>query len=112
MSTVAQRRVPRRIFEAPVGVLASGNYFVSRSLQVGEGGMHLISEFVLEMNQLVVLSFQVPSGSLISVRAIVRYVKKDVAGLHIGLQFENLDFQYKRELRNFVAAATQASIFA
>ena len=112
MSTVVQRRVPRRTFEAPVGVLARGNYFVSHSLQVGEGGMHLLTEFVLDIDQLVVLNFQIPDGSLISVRATVRYIKKDPGGLHVGLQFDNLDFKYKRELRNFVAAATQSSIFA
>ena len=112
MSDVQARRVPRRTFEQPVGILARGSYFTGKSLQVGEGGMHLATEFILEMDQLIVVSFQVPNGSLISVRGKVRYVKKEQNGLHVGLHFENLDFQYKRELRNFVSAATQASIFA
>lgn len=73
-----------------------------------------MAKHVLKENDLIVVSFQIPDGSLISVRGRVRNLFDDGkdAGLRYGIQFENLEFQYKRELRNFVAAATQESIFA
>ena len=46
-------------------------------------------------------------------RGTVRYVESsDGKGrIPAGIQFDNLDFHSKRELRNFVATATQENIF-
>ena len=110
MTQTTRRRVPRRTFEASVGVLHAGKYFIGKSLQVGEGGMSLISDF-LKPGDRVVITFQIPEGSLVCVRGLIRYLEGADA-MSVGIQFENLEFHFKRELRNFVARATQDSIFA
>jgi hypothetical protein len=104
-----RRRVPRRTFEAPVGVLISGKYHMQQAFQVGEGGMMISGTQVLRVGSQAVISFFLNSGSLIIVRGVVRSVVPAEDGLpqRFGIEFLNLGFQYKREIRNFVAAATR-----
>lgn len=105
-----RRRVPRRSFESTVGVLFKGVYKVERSYQVGEGGMMIsIAEGQLEEGSNLALSFYLPSGQLIMVRGIVRNIVggRDGAAVRYGVEFLNVGFQSKREIRNFVAAATR-----
>lgn len=106
---IGRRRVPRRNFECPIGVLLHGDFNVQRCYQVGEGGM-MISSAVppLEGAQLVI-SFFLTSGSLIMVRGVVRSIipAQGKWPERYGIEFLNLGFQYKREIRNFVAAATR-----
>ncbi len=110
MTQTNRRRVPRRTFKASVGVLHAGRYSIGKSLQVGEGGMSLLANF-LKAGDRVVVTFQIPAGSLVCVRGLIRYTEIGDT-MSVGIQFENLDFHFKRELRNFVARATQDSIFA
>lgn len=106
-----RRRVPRRKFDARAGVLYRGSYSIEQTYQVGEGGMRISSEFALLKDELIVVTFQIPGGSIICIRAVVRYSGPKVEGsATYGVQFENLDFVYKRELRNFVASASQIDI--
>ena len=105
-----RRRVPRRTFEANVGVLLSGVYKVEQAHQVGEGGMMIsCSEEVLNEGRNLAMSFFLPSGELIMVRGIVRAVvpAKGKNGARYGIEFLEVGFQYKRAIRNFVAAATR-----
>ncbi len=103
-----RRRVPRRTFEAPVGVLLGGEYEIERTLQVGEGGMMIASSRPIEVGRNIVLNFYLPNSSLIVVRAIIRSAKPGEGGepSRYGIEFMNLGFQAKREIRNFVASAT------
>lgn len=103
-----RRRVPRRSFDAPVGILLHGKYSLQRSWQVGEGGMMISCEAVLIEGTLMILNFYLPSGAIVMVRGVVRNVvpEKDGFPVRYGLEFINLDFNYKREIRNFVAAVT------
>lgn len=57
---------------------------------------------------LVAISFYLPSGVLVMVRGIVRAVAAadEKAPQRYGIEFQNLGFQHRREIRNFVAAAT------
>jgi hypothetical protein len=105
-----RRRVPRRAFEAPVGVLLQGKYQMENSFQVGEGGMMVSCGVDLEIGTQTVVSFFLAKGSLIIVRGVVRSVVKSPDGVpeRYGIEFLNLGFQFKREIRNFVAAATHA----
>jgi hypothetical protein len=107
-----RRRVPRRSFFAPVGLLLAGRYTVERSFQVGEGGMMISiggQGSLPPVGQQVVLSFFVPNGALVLVRGTVRnQIPADRENpIRFGVEFMNLGFQAKREIRNFVAAATQ-----
>lgn len=103
---VNRRRVPRRIFESPVGLLVEGKYWVERTYQVGEGGMLVSSTKALEVGRQLVVSFFLNHKTVI-VRAVVRN-KIPANGRQpecFGLEFVNLEFQFKREIRNFVASA-------
>ncbi len=107
--TAFRRRVPRRNYECPVGVLLQGKYYLQMSYQVGEGGMMISSPKQLQVGVQVVTSFFLESQLLIIVRGIVRNIipaKGDLPERY-GIEFTHLGFQYKREIRNFVASATR-----
>lgn len=107
-ASLGRRRVPRRAFESPVGVLLHGEFTVERSFQVGEGGMMISCGRKIASGQKLVLSFYLPSDVTIIVRGIVRNVVPVDGTLpeRYGIEFINLDFQFKREIRNFVASAS------
>ncbi len=102
---VNRRRVPRRTMLQPVGILAAGGYVVERSYQVGEGGMMISSQKSLVVGQSLVMGFYIFGRLMILVRGIVRSFVPAKAGYpnRYGVEFQNLGFQYKREIRNFVA---------
>lgn len=105
-----RRRVPRRTFKAPVGVLIGGQYAVERAYQLGEGGMMVdCRRGKLKEGTKLALNFFLPGGQVVMVRGIVRAVIPAKEGLpeRYGLEFMNLGFQFKRAIRNFVAAATR-----
>lgn len=109
-STVTgRRRVPRRNFEAPVGVLHKGKYTIERSYQVGEGGVMISSAQKILVGTQVVTSFYLNTSLIILVRGVVRSVipAKDRFPERYGIEYLNLGFHFRREIRNFVAAATR-----
>lgn len=63
----------------------------------------------LQPGTLMILNFYLPSSAIIMVRGVVRNVvpARDDQPERYGIEFLNLGFQYKREIRNFVAAATK-----
>lgn len=107
---LGRRRVPRRLFDNPVGLLISGEYLIERARQLGEGGMMIESDRPLAIDQMIVVSFFLPGRtSPVVVRSAVRskIPSKEANGLErYGIEFLNLGFAYKREIRNFVAAAS------
>ena len=109
-----RRRVPRRLFEAPIGMLLHGEYSLQRTYQVGEGGMMVSAPQDLAEGDRLVVSFYLPGVPLIIVRGVVRSVipENGEQAERYGIEFENLGFQRKREIRNFVAAARRDSSFA
>jgi hypothetical protein len=104
-----RRRVPRRSFDAVAGVLVRGKYVMERAYQLGEGGMMIGSQTELTVGSQVVVSFFINTNLLIIVRGVVRSVNpaKDRTPARYGLEFLNLGFQFKREIRNFVAAGAR-----
>ncbi len=109
-SGISRRRVPRRLFKAPVGVLIAGKYAIERAYQLGEGGMMVdCKRGKLKEGTGLALNFFLPSGEIVLVRGIIRAVvpAKDGAPERYGIEFVNLGFQFKRAIRNFVAAATR-----
>jgi c-di-GMP-binding flagellar brake protein YcgR len=94
-----------------VGVLCDGTYFVCDSGEVGEGGMSILSEFVLTEGHELVVSFQVPGGDFVFLRALVRSTQKrdgDSRVVH-GLSFSEIQFATKRQIRSFVSARTDSA---
>lgn len=107
---MGRRRVPRREFLAPVGILLRGKYAVERCYQVGEGGMMFsLNNLKMELGRQVALTFFLPTGFVVMVRGTVRSIipADEKYPVRYGVEFLNLGFQSKREIRNFVAAATQ-----
>lgn len=105
---LGRRRVPRRDFESSIGILYAGGYRLERSFQVGEGGMLISSRRPLKEGDRLVISFFM-SNIPIVVQGIVRNVVPAAEGKpeRYGIEFLNLEFSFKREIRNYVASATR-----
>lgn len=106
VGVIRRRRVPRREFTHRVGLLIRGRYYISRAVQIGEGGMMIQSPVELAGNQQIVISFKLPNLDPDVVRGAVRYQQNDHKRPEIkqyGIEFLTLDFKVKREIRNYVA---------
>lgn len=105
-----RRQFPRRDFRRGIGTLQNGDYDLSTGDEIGEGGLSFWSERKFKVGDLVVLNFQVPEGSFVSVRAEIRNMAdSDQPGLwHYGLSFENLKFEKRREIRTYVTARSES----
>lgn len=101
-----RRQYPRRAMKRKIGVLCDGTYFVCDSGEVGEGGMSILSEFVLTEGHELVVSFQVPKGDFVFLRATVRSTQKKEGDDKVthGLSFAEIEFAIKRQIRSFVSA--------
>ncbi len=99
-----RRRFPRRNFRRGVGILAGGRYFLGTGSEIGEGGISFKSTENIIKGALVVVSFQIPDGQFVSVRAEIRNLEDQTEGAEMvyGCAFENIPFERKREIRNFV----------
>ncbi len=100
-----RRKFPRRRMKRQVGLLCAGHYIVAESVEIGEGGMTFISEYILNPGDVVVLSFQIPQGDFVFVRSTIKTTqKKDSAALVFhGVIFDNIQFFHKRQIRSFVS---------
>ena len=103
------RRYPRRAFEVRVGVLRLGQYQICRSKDIGEGGLGLISEQDLGQGQRILMSFQIPSaqgvkGEFISIIGTILSVRTEGNHFVNGIAFDQLEFNYKRQIRSYVAS--------
>lgn len=103
-----RRQFPRRAMKRRVGVLCSGEYFVCESGEIGEGGMSILSDLVLNDGQDVMVSFQVPQGDFVFLRGVVRSTQKKEGDERVthGLSFADIEFAIKRQIRSFVSART------
>lgn len=102
-----RRAYPRRAFQRTVGVLYKGHYFLVRSGEIGEGGMSVLTDMVLTEGESMVVSFQIPGGVFVSLRAEVKSIVKTEkpAGVVLhGLAFSQIEFALKRQIRSFVSS--------
>ncbi len=79
-----------------------------RSYQVGEGGMMVDCWEPLPEGTLVLVNFFLTATLIVIVRGVVRSTLKanKTQPDRYGIEFVNLGFHFKREIRNFVASAT------
>ena len=99
-----RRKHPRRRFSRFVGILISGKYTVCEGAEIGEGGLSVYLPADMPVDQLVVVNLQIPNGGFVSVCAQVKNSRKRKGGQHmVGLLFQNLKFESKREIRAFVS---------
>ena len=101
-----RRKHPRRKFEREMSCLVHGNYLTGFGQEIGEGGLAFFSTMQLNEADLLVLNFQIPDGSFVSVSAEVRSVREDNGKYVVGCLFRNIKFEQKREIRTFVSART------
>lgn len=106
-----RRQYPRRLMKRKVGILCDGSYFVCDSGEVGEGGMSILSDFVLTEGHELVVSFQVPGGDFVFLRGTVRSTQKKQGDSRVthGLSFNEVDFSIKRQIRSFVSARSDST---
>ena len=104
-----RRRVPRRGIHKKIGLLFKGMYNICFGYEIGEGGMLVDSTEPLSIGHKLVLTIRIP-GSIEAVSlASVVYVKEPSTPddkVKYGVSFENVDFEVKRQIRNFVASNT------
>ena len=110
---IKRRRVPRREFKRKVGLLISGEYHVNFASQIGEGGMMIFSLSPLTVGQQLVIAFRLPGCEETVVRATVRYCNDQVTdqGSSYGVEFENLEFKVRRQIRTYVASKSEDEYF-
>lgn len=106
-----RRQYPRRTLKRKVGVLCDGIYFVCESGEIGEGGMSIISDFVLTEGHDLVVSLQVPGGDFVFLRGTVRSTQKKEGDDKVthGLSFNHIEFAIKRQIRTFVSSRKDAT---
>lgn len=106
---IHERKFPRRPFRRGIGTLQNGDYVVCVGDEIGEGGVSFWTDRPLKIGDLLVLSFQIPDGSFISVRAEVKNNSQgqEPGQHHYGLSFLNLKFERKREIRTYVTARSE-----
>lgn len=98
-----RRKFPRRQLNRRVGVLVRGVYFTCLAGELGEGGMSIETDMVLKDETLLVISFQIPGGSFVSLRCRVKSSIKKTSQILYGLAYEKITFSNKREIRDFVS---------
>jgi c-di-GMP-binding flagellar brake protein YcgR len=102
----SRRKFPRREMKRSIGILCAGDYFVAQSGELGEGGMLVLAEYILQVGHKIVVSFHIPGGDFASLRAEVKSVhKKNSEGLVAhGIRFDQIQFAHKRQIRSFVSS--------
>lgn len=78
-----------------------------KSGEIGEGGMSIYSEMVLTEGEPLVVNFQIPGGTFVSIRAEVKStvkIEKPAGMILHGLSFTQIEFALKRQVRSFVSS--------
>jgi hypothetical protein len=101
-----RRKFPRRPLVKKVGVLFGGEYFICDTGEIGEGGMSIRSEYALVEGRELVLSFQIPEGTFVSLRGRIKSVTAHQGSVTHGISFEQIPLGFKRQIRAFVSART------
>jgi hypothetical protein len=104
-----RRNYPRRPFKRMIGVLFKGHYFLAQAGEIGEGGLSLKTDLVLTEEEPLMVSFQIPNGDFVCLRAIVKSTQKnnkpeEGATIIHGLSFSNVQFAIKRQIRSYVSS--------
>lgn len=106
-----KRRVPRRAIHARIGLLVHGKYTLSWAHEIGEGGMLISSTETLKPGDRLVITFRIPDvlhGVMLGSIVYVLPEKVNINGVEetkYGIQFEKVDFDVKRKIRNYVASS-------
>ena len=107
---IFRRNYPRKSFKRTVGVLFKGQYFLAQAGEIGEGGISILSDLVMTQEEPVLVSFQIPGGAFVYLRAVIRSTEKSNKPetpqdkvIH-GLAFAEVEFAIKRQIRSYVSS--------
>ena len=100
-----RRRHPRKELKRDIGVLYQGFYIIEKSTDVSESGLSFVSSREIPVGDKIVVTFQIPGGTIVSVRSEVRgHFKTPTGQVRTGCAYIDIRFEFKREIRNFVSA--------
>jgi len=102
-----RRRFPRRAFKRGMGLLHRGVFRISECEEIGEGGLSFVCSEEIPVDGEIVVSFRIPRGDFVSLRASVRSVRAAAGGFTHGVAFTNIAFTHKRQIRTFVSERTE-----
>lgn len=105
-----RRKFPRRALSKKVGVLFDGQYFICSSGEIGEGGMSILSEYALTEGRELVLSFQIPDGTFVTLRGQIKSIHATNGVVTHGIAFGEIPLAFKRQIRAFVSARTSIKL--
>jgi len=66
--------------------------------------MSIISEYALTEGRDLVLSFQIPEGTFVTLRGQIKSVVAQDGLVRHGIAFEQISLAFKRQIRAFVSA--------
>lgn len=107
-----RRRVPRRTVHSSVGILHNGIYQVAACHEIGEGGLLISSLAKLAEDDRVVVTLRIPgvlNGVLIG-KVVYAMASETQEHARYGVMFDDVGFEVKRKIRNFVASATSYTL--
>lgn len=98
------RKFPRKVYKKLISILYRGQYYTINALEISEGGLSFLSDFIFDGNTECVVNLQIPKGDFMSIRATIRHSSKVDGKMNVGLSFNQMPFSSKRQIRSFVAA--------
>jgi len=90
-----------------VGLLIKGKYHINTAVEIGEGGMMILSDVPLKDGDRLVVTFNIPGVIHVVMGATVRYriePDSEFSQIRYGLHFDHIDFKTRRKIRNYVAS--------
>jgi c-di-GMP-binding flagellar brake protein YcgR len=108
----SSKRIPRRLYDRPVGILCESKYTMERSVDVGEEGMLVRATRPLNEGDNVLVNFWMDKIGYVIIPAQIRWIKNDekTKEQFFGLFFLKVSFEYRRALRTYIAAKPAAEL--
>ena len=104
-----RRKYPRKSFTKKIGLLYRGEYHLVQGNEIGEGGLSFKVNLAnktkhsnIKELDILNVTFQPIPGTFLIINASARNVRVSGDEKIIGVQFENLSFETKRFIRNFI----------
>lgn len=103
-----RRKFPRRGLESFSTVLAKGQYFSGKSMEIGEGGIRVQTTQKLNTGQKVVVNLFILNKFFVASLAEILYESNFEGQPSYGLRFLGLSFDFRRHIRDYIAGKTQS----
>lgn len=107
MATLKSRRYPRRVLGRTVGVLSQGQYIIGKGVEIGEGGMMVSLDIEISEDHKILLSFRIPEYGFVVTSAEIKNLKHGNSRFNYGVSFEELAYENRKRIREFIAAKTE-----